>query len=64
MQSGLAAAKDMLAEIKGISFIELDQTDVVRHPLVAKIIGAYEKQNELSDPIALIGSFCFDRGLK
>lgn len=44
MQSGLAAAKDMLAEIKGISFIELDQTDVVRHPLVAKIIGAYEKQ--------------------
>lgn len=44
MQSGLAAAKDMLAEIRGISFIELDQTDVVRHPLVAKIIGAYEKQ--------------------
>lgn len=44
MQSGLAVPKDMLAEIKGISFIELDQTDVVRHPLVAKIIGAYEKQ--------------------
>lgn len=30
--------------MEGISFIELDQTDVVRHPLVAKIIGAYEKQ--------------------
>ncbi|MGE6629259.1 PhoH family protein [Bacillus sp. NPDC077027] len=44
VDSGLAVAKDMLSNIHGISFIELDQTDVVRHPLVAKIIGAYEKQ--------------------
>ncbi|MEC1502942.1 PhoH family protein [Bacillus sonorensis] len=41
--SGLAVAKNMLYDIDGISFVELDQTDVVRHPLVARIIEAYEK---------------------
>lgn len=42
VKSGLAVAKEMLKGIDGISMIELDQTDVVRHPLVAKIIEAYE----------------------
>lgn len=41
--SGLAVAKNMLYDIDGISFVELDQTDVVRHPRVARIIEAYEK---------------------
>ncbi|MDA7026898.1 PhoH family protein [Bacillus sp. CLL-7-23] len=41
--SGLAVAKNMLHNIDGISIVELDQTDVVRHPLVARIIEAYEK---------------------
>ncbi|EWH20499.1 PhoH family protein [Bacillus haynesii] len=41
--SGLAVAKKMLLDIEGISIVELDQTDVVRHPLVARIIEAYEK---------------------
>ena len=41
--SGLAVAKKMLFDIEGISIVELDQTDVVRHPLVARIIEAYEK---------------------
>jgi phosphate starvation-inducible PhoH-like protein len=45
VKSGLAVAREMLKEIDGISVIELDQTDVVRHPLVAKIIEAYDKQN-------------------
>lgn len=45
VKSGLAVAKEMLRGIDGISMIELDQTDVVRHPLVAKIIEAYDKQN-------------------
>ncbi|KND09115.1 phosphate starvation protein PhoH [Bacillus paralicheniformis] len=40
--SGLAVAKKMLLDIEGISIVELDQTDVVRHPLVARIIEAYE----------------------
>lgn len=42
IQSGLKAAERILREVKGISFIYLDQSDVVRHPLVAKIIQAYE----------------------
>ncbi|MDU2025945.1 MAG: phosphate starvation-inducible protein PhoH, partial [Finegoldia magna] len=34
---------NILRDIKGISFLEFEKTDVVRHPLVQKIIGAYEK---------------------
>ncbi|TCP32346.1 phosphate starvation-inducible PhoH-like protein [Scopulibacillus darangshiensis] len=40
--SGLKTAKDMLDNIPGIAFIQLDRVDVVRHPLVQKIIEAYE----------------------
>ncbi len=42
VQSGLRAAERILKDVSGIKFIHLDQTDVVRHPLVAKIIQAYE----------------------
>ena len=42
-KSGLVVVKDILADIKGISFVELTDTDVVRHPLVQKIIQAYDK---------------------
>lgn len=44
-QSGLVAAEKILKEIKGLSFVYLEQTDVVRHPLVGKIINAYEKNS-------------------
>jgi phosphate starvation-inducible protein PhoH and related proteins len=44
IKSGLQVADKLLTNIKGISFIHLNQTDVVRHPLVQKIIDAYEKQ--------------------
>ncbi|KEZ51062.1 MULTISPECIES: PhoH family protein [Metabacillus] len=43
VQSGLAAARDTLNSVSGIAFNELQQSDVVRHPLVAKIIEAYDK---------------------
>ena len=43
MKSGLAVVRDILKNTSGIQFIELDQSDVVRHPLVARIIDAYEK---------------------
>ncbi|QGQ47314.1 PhoH family protein [Metabacillus sediminilitoris] len=46
VQSGLAVARDILANVKDISFVILEQSDVVRHPLVAKIIAAYENLNE------------------
>lgn len=42
-QSGLVAAEKILENVKGISFVYLEQTDVVRHPLVAKIIDAYSQ---------------------
>lgn len=46
VKSGLTIAKETLANVQGISFVELEQSDVVRHPLVAKIISAYENSNE------------------
>lgn len=44
VKSGLAVVKEILADIKGISFVYLEQSDVVRHPLVSKIIDAYEQK--------------------
>ncbi|HEY4552522.1 MAG TPA: PhoH family protein [Bacillaceae bacterium] len=43
VQSGLVAAETILTDVSGISFIHLSQSDVVRHPLVARIISAYEQ---------------------
>ena len=45
-QSGLYRALKILKNIEGISIIELDTNDVVRHRLVKEIINAYEKANE------------------
>jgi site-specific DNA-cytosine methylase len=38
--------KHILKNIKGIAFVQLDASDVVRHRLVKDIIKAYEKDNE------------------
>ncbi|MFZ7945442.1 PhoH family protein [Neobacillus sp. 19] len=43
-KSGLIAAEEILQNVNGISFIFLEQSDVVRHPLVGRIIAAYEKK--------------------
>ena len=40
--SGLIEAKHVLRKVKGIGFTEFDASDVVRHPMVAKIIRAYD----------------------
>jgi len=45
-QSGLLQVQNILQNIQGIDFCYLTQSDVVRHPLVQKIINAYEK-NEM-----------------
>ncbi len=44
-QSGLLHAKNILQGIDGITFCNFSKQDVVRHPLVQKIIGAYEIQS-------------------
>ena len=41
--SGLIKSKDILKNISEIKIIEFDHRDVVRHPLVSKIIQAYQK---------------------
>ncbi|WP_404329318.1 PhoH family protein [Mesobacillus maritimus] len=46
VKSGLIMAEEILSQVAGIEFIHLEQTDVVRHPLVARIIRAYEKNDE------------------
>ncbi|ANU19267.1 phosphate starvation-inducible protein PhoH [Planococcus plakortidis] len=43
-ESGLIAAEKNLHGVKGIAFQYLEKGDVVRHPLVSKIIEAYENQ--------------------
>lgn len=40
--SGLAVARERLNKIKGIAFISLKPLDIVRHPLVQKIVEAYD----------------------
>ena len=48
-QSGLVNAIKILKDVKGISFIETDKGDIVRHKLVTRIVEAYEKQKEVTD---------------
>jgi len=48
-QSGLTVIEQILAEIKGVSFISLTSRDVVRHKLVQDIIRAYSKHESNQD---------------
>ena len=45
VRSGLVDALSKLEDIKGVGINRLDESDVVRHPLVSKIIRAYDKEN-------------------
>jgi phosphate starvation-inducible protein PhoH and related proteins len=42
VKSGLNEAETILKSVKGLAFVYLEASDVVRHPLVAKIIHAYD----------------------
>lgn len=44
--SGLIEAQRLLKEVEGLSFCYLSKLDVVRHPLVQKIVEAYEKETQ------------------
>ena len=44
-QSGLVNSKNILKHLNEIKIIEFDHKDVVRHPLVSKIISAYQKKS-------------------
>ena len=45
-RSGLREAYDLLRDIEGISFIEMNQKDIVRHKLVTRIVNAYEQYDK------------------
>jgi phosphate starvation-inducible PhoH-like protein len=45
-KSGLIEARRILAGVRGIAFTEFGAQDVVRHPLVARIIDAYAKHTQ------------------
>jgi phosphate starvation-inducible PhoH-like protein len=44
-KSGLIEARQILREVRGIAFTDFQKEDVVRHPLVARIVSAYEAHN-------------------
>jgi phosphate starvation-inducible PhoH-like protein len=41
-KSGLVEAREVLGKVRGIAFTHFDAEDVVRHPLVQRIVNAYE----------------------
>ena len=43
VRSGLREAREVLRGVKGISFIDMDERDIVRHKLVTRIVNAYSK---------------------
>jgi phosphate starvation-inducible PhoH-like protein len=48
-KSGMVEAIEILRRIKGIGFVQLSQTDIVRHRLVQNIVQAYNKKKAKSD---------------
>lgn len=46
-RSGLREALRILAGVEGIAFIVLEEADVVRHPLVARMVRAYARDEEI-----------------
>ncbi|MFN3821077.1 MAG: PhoH family protein [bacterium] len=46
-KSGLLEAKRLLQGIRGIGFVEFDESDVVRHPLVSEILKAYQSAESM-----------------
>ena len=47
-RSGLVEVQDVLRGVEGISFVHFDDKDVVRHPLVQRIVKAYDRYAELT----------------
>ncbi len=52
-RSGLVDAMHVLKNVRGIGFTQFSSVDVVRHPLVARIIDAYESSSSVEELAAL-----------
>ena len=48
--SGLLDAVDVVEGVEGIDVVHFDRTDVVRHPLVQRIVQAYDRRSERAAP--------------
>ena len=46
IKSGLIEALNILKSVNGISIIHFSNSDIIRHPLVARILDAYDKKEE------------------
>jgi phosphate starvation-inducible protein PhoH and related proteins len=51
-KSGLREAAEVLAEVRGIAFTRFGKEDVVRHPLVARIVEAYDRVQAEREAVA------------
>ncbi|MBD9374046.1 PhoH family protein [Rhizobium sp. ARZ01] len=49
VKSGLVEALHILQGVEGVSVVRFKDVDVVRHPMVARIVRAYESQNAVQD---------------
>lgn len=45
-RSGLSEALQILKDVEGIGFVELNKKDIVRHKLVTRIVNAYESHDD------------------
>jgi phosphate starvation-inducible PhoH-like protein len=50
VRSGLRDVRDLFGGIRDIGIVELRETDVVRHPLVAEIVRAYARRADQPHP--------------
>jgi phosphate starvation-inducible PhoH-like protein len=55
-RSGLADAMHVLKDVRGIAFSHFSSADVVRHPMVGRIVDAYEKASSIQELGALPGA--------
>jgi len=51
--SGLREVEEILSDVEGIRFVYFNRGDVVRHPLVQKIVAAYESHERRKEAAAL-----------
>ncbi len=48
-KSGMVVAREALRDVEGVSFVDFDDKDVVRHELVARIVRAYDRFERSSE---------------
>jgi len=54
-QSGLTHAKEVLDDVAGITFTEFGNKDVVRHPVVQRVVSAYEAHEKANQSVSSEG---------